>query len=101
LYLLHRVADEILGCSVDELNDRLTYEAFIKWVAYLKLKDERFEKWEWYAAHNTYVQARLAGNKNTSLKDFTLRHSGPTKVKPSTLLQMIATATGAEIDKNG
>jgi len=99
--MLHRVAAEVLGCSVEELDDRLTHEAFIKWVAYLKLKDERFEKWEWYAAHNTYVQARLAGNKNTSLKDFTLRHSTPTKVKPATLLQMIATATGAEIDSHG
>jgi hypothetical protein len=83
------------------LGDRLTHKEFVQWIAYLKRKDEHFEKWEWYAAQIAYTVAASAGAKNLKLKDFTLQTQAPKRVKPMTLLHTIAQAFGGEVKKHG
>jgi hypothetical protein len=85
------------------MRSRLTNAEFIDWVAYLKLKDERLEKWEWYAAQVPLVMAQLHGDpkktKALRLSNFTLKNNVPKKAKPEALLHMIAQAFGAKVEK--
>lgn len=99
MYCSFRVA-EIIGCSVEELDNRLANEEFVQWIAYLKKKDERFEKWEWYAAQIAYMVAASSGAKGIKLKDFTIQSQAPRRVKPMALLHTIAQAFGAKVEKH-
>jgi hypothetical protein len=93
---LFRIAEKI-GCTVEELPDRITLKEYHEWIAYFKIQDERFEKWEWYAAQIPLVVAEAAGAKGVSLRDFTIDGNKPIKAKPAQILKSLALAFGGTI----
>jgi hypothetical protein len=74
----------------------MTYSEFVSWIAFLKMEDKRFQKWEWYAAQIAMVIARVHGNKK-KLSDFTLGSNVPKRVKPRRLIDIIRSAFGGEV----
>ena len=75
----------------------MTQSEFIDWVAYLKMEDEKFQKWEWYAAQIPLVIAEAHHVKGMKLKDFTLDGNKPVKTDPANVLKALAAAFGGKI----
>lgn len=100
MFCKHRVT-EVVGGTVEELGDRITYKEFVDWIAYFKIKDEQFQKWEFYAAQIAAYIVSTHSSKPVKISDFTLDGQKPQKIDPKKLLYMIAQATGAKVNPNG
>jgi len=96
---MHRVADEIFSCSVEEMSEQITYKEFVNWVAYLKLKDERFEKWEFYAAQIAHAVVQVQSKKRYTIADFTIQDQSPTQADPAKILEILAASFGGKIKR--
>ena len=92
----HRVA-EALSMTETQVRHDMAYEEFIRWCAYLKIKDERVSKWEWYAAQVCLVLAQVHSVKRSRtlrIADFILSRARPKKPRDGLLKALVATFGG-------